>query len=106
MSSIGSFSPSKNGGWDGHIQTLTINAKVRLVPNDNQTSDKAPAFHLFVGKSEIGAAWKARSTGENARDYLSVKLDDPSLPEPISAAMFESADGREAQLIWNRRSSS
>jgi len=28
---------------------------------------------------------------------------DPSLPEPVSAALFQSVDGREAQLVWNRR---
>jgi type IV secretory pathway VirB10-like protein len=32
-----------------------------------------------------------------------VRLDDPSLPEPISAALFQSEDRNEAQLVWNRR---
>ncbi|MFD0387635.1 DUF736 family protein [Tistrella bauzanensis] len=30
-------------------------------------------------------------------------VDDPSLPEPISAALFQSEDGNEAQLVWSRR---
>ena len=29
------------------------------------------------------------------RDYLSVQIDDPSLPEPISAAMFHGKGGEE-----------
>ena len=102
MAIIGHFTASKDGGWEGTIQTLSINAKVRLVPNDNQSVDKSPAFRVFAGKSEVGAAWKARSQGEAAREYLSVKLDDPSLPEAISAAMFEAEDGRQASLIWSR----
>ena len=41
------------------------------------------------GRAELGAAWKARSNGEEPRDYLSVQLDDASFPEPIRAALFE-----------------
>jgi len=103
MAIIGHFTASKDGGWEGAIQTLSINAKVRLVPNDNQSGDKAPAFRVFAGKFEIGAAWKARSQGDNPRDYLGLKLDDPSLPEAISAALFESEDGKQATLLWNRQ---
>jgi len=103
MSVIGTFTPAKDGGWDGSIHTLTINTKVRLVPNDNRENENAPAFLIFAGRSELGAAWKQRSSGENPRDYLSVKLDDPSLPEAISAALFEATDGKEAQLVWSRR---
>lgn len=103
MAIIGTFTASKNGGWEGNIQTLTINAKVRFVPNDNQDRDRAPAFRLFAGKAEIGAAWRQRSSGEAPRDFLSVRLDDPSLAEPISAALFEARDGGEAQLVWSRR---
>ena len=103
MSVIGTFTAAKDGGWDGSIHTLTINTKVRLVPNDNLGNENAPAFLIFAGRSELGAAWQQRTNGETPRDYLSVKLDDPSLPEAISAALFEAADGKEAQLVWSRR---
>ena len=103
MSAIGTFTSAKGGGWDGSIHTLTINTKVRLVPNDNRENENAPAFLIFAGRSELGAAWKQRSSGETPRDYLSVKLDDPSLPEAISAALFDATDGKEAQLVWSRR---
>lgn len=102
MAIIGTFAASKNGGWEGHIQTLTINAKVRFVPNDNQAGDNAPAFRLFAGKSEIGAAWKQRTNGDSPREYLSVRLEDPSLAEPVFAALFDGSDGKDAQLVWNR----
>ena len=103
MSTIGMFTPTKEGGWEGYIRTLTIDVKARFVPNDNRDSEKAPAFRIFSGRSELGAAWRKQTTGENSREYLSVHLDDPSLPEGISAVLFEAADGREAQLVWNRR---
>jgi uncharacterized protein (DUF736 family) len=102
MAIIGHFTVSKDGGWEGTIQTLSINTKLRLMPNDNQSGDKAPAFRVFAGKSEIGAAWKARSQGESARDYLSLRLDDPSLAEPMSAALFAGDNGQQATLVWNR----
>ena len=103
MTVIGTLTPSKEGGWIGTIHTLTMHAKIRLVPNDNRDNENAPAFRVLVGKSRIGDAWEARSNAETPRDYLPVKLDDPSLPEPLSAALFWSEDGSEAQLVWNRR---
>jgi uncharacterized protein (DUF736 family) len=103
MSVIGTFTHHKDGGWTGTIRTLTINAKLRLIPNDKRDGDNAPAFRVFVGQSRIGDAWAARSGGDSPKDYLRVRLDDPSLPEPISAALFNAKDGKEAQLVWNRR---
>ena len=105
MSVIGSFMPTRDGGWLGTIRTLTIDVKARFVPNDNRDSENAPAFRIFTGTSELGVAWRQHTTGENPREYLSVKLDDPSLPEGISAALFEAEDGSGAQLVWNRRRS-
>ena len=65
MSVIGTFMPAKDGGWIGSIHTLTINTKVRLVPNDNRESENAPLFRVFAGKARIGDAWAARSNGDN-----------------------------------------
>ena len=103
MAVIGTFTPAKDGGWVGAIRTLTIDAKVRLVPNDDRTSKKAPAFRVFVGNSRIGDAWEAKTGGLSPKDYLRITLDDPMLPAPISAALFQSEDGSGAQLLWNRR---
>ena len=79
--------------------------KLRFVPNDNREHENAPAFRIFVGQSRVGDAWEARSNGDPPKDYLRVKLDDPSLSEPISAALFPAEDGSSAQLVWNRRRS-
>jgi uncharacterized protein (DUF736 family) len=103
MTVIGTFVPAKDGGWIGGIHTLTIRARLRFVPNDNRENDNAPAFRVFVGRSRIGDAWQARSSGEEPKDYLRVRLDDPSLPEPINAALFQSENDEKAQLVWNRK---
>ena len=103
MAVIGTFTPAPDGGWTGTIQTLTIAVKARIVPNDNRENDQAPAFRIFAGKSELGAAWRQRSNADPPREYFSVKLDDPALPEGISAALFENEEGTDAQLVWSRR---
>ena len=103
MSVIGIFTATKEGGWVGSIRTLAIDVKARFVPNDNRDNENSPTFRIYVGRAEIGAAWRTRSGGDGPREYLSVRLDDPCLPEPFSAAMFEADGGKEAQLVWNRR---
>ncbi|MCR6631501.1 MAG: DUF736 family protein [Magnetospirillum sp.] len=99
---IGIFTPARDGGWTGSIRTLTLDAKLRLIPHDNRDGDKAPAFRVLLGHTRIGDAWEARSAGEPPKDYLRVRLDDPSLPEPLNAALFPAEGGGEAQLVWRR----
>jgi uncharacterized protein (DUF736 family) len=53
-------------------------------------------------KAEFGAAWK-KTARETQREYLSVKLDDPSFPVPIYASLVEAEDGEAHNLIWSRR---
>jgi uncharacterized protein (DUF736 family) len=103
MAVIGTFVPTKEGGWIGNIRTLLIDVKVRFVPNDNQANEAAPAFRVFAGDSEVGAAWRKKSAGDQPRDYLSVTFQDPTLPEGISTALFESSKAGEFQLVWSRR---
>ncbi len=98
--------PRRSGSCDCGLSAcrcprrLTINTKVRLVPNDNRDNENAPVFRVFVGQSRIGDAWAARSGGDSPKDYLRIRLDDASLPEPISAALFQSEDGNQVQLAW------
>ena len=59
---------------------------------------------IFCGamqKIEIGAAWPKHSE-ETGRDYLSIKLDDPSFNAPIYANLFEDEGGETFSLIWSR----
>ena len=106
MAIIGTFVLAKDGGWVGTIRTLAINVKASFVPNDNRENDRAPAFRIFAGRSELGAAWwEQKKSGKSSEPmrYLKVRLDDPIFPEPILAALFEGDAGREAQLVWKRR---
>ena len=51
--------------------------------------------------SAAGAAW-TRKAKETGREYLSVKLDDPSFPEPIYASLVEAEAEGSYNLIWSR----
>src|SRR5713226_10151177 len=53
-------------------------------------------------KTDFGAAWK-KTARETQREYLSVKLDDPSFPAPIYASLVEAEGGEGYNLIWSRR---
>ena len=99
MATIGTFTQAGNGSFSGTIKTLTLNAKATLRPIEKE-SDKAPDFRLVVGTVECGAGWK--KTSRENRDYISVKLDDPSFPAPIYATLV-GVEGEEGlQLIWSR----
>ena len=99
MATIGLFTKTKDG-YVGTIRTLTVSVKTRFVPNEKRETDSAPLYRLFAGKAELGVAWPAKSNGDGGRKYFSVKLDDPSFPEPIYAALFD--DGHSARLVWTR----
>ena len=77
MANIGSFK-KVGSDFQGEIVTLSVQAKgVRIVAETNRSNENAPSHRVYVGRAEIGAAWSKRS--EEGRDYLSLKLDDPSL---------------------------
>ena len=100
MANIGSFKKS-GSEFQGEIVTLSVQTKnVRIVPETNRANDNAPSHRVFVGRTEIGAAWSKRSN--EGRDYLSLKLDDPSFTAPIYANLFEDEDGEGYSLIWSR----
>ena len=100
MATIGTFKKTGNE-FTGEIVTLSVQAKgVRIVPDTRATGENAPSHRVLVGRAEIGAAWSKRS-GEG-RDYLGLKLDDPSFTAPIYANLFDEEDGESYALIWSR----
>ena len=95
---IGRFKRSRPGGWEGEIHTLTIQRRIRLVPNDDRVSDGAPAFRVMLGWQHIGDAWERTSLGEPPRDYLRVIIDDPLCP--LRVVLFPDENGETARLCW------
>lgn len=98
MAQIGTFTRNENGSFNGTIQTLTLNVKATIRPADKD-NEKAPDYRVFAGTVEFGAGWK--KTSREDREYLSIKLDDPSFAAPLYASLIEAEDG-DQRLIWSR----
>ena len=99
MATIGTFSKSADGSFAGSIKTLGLNVKQAQLRPVEKESDNAPDYRIFAGATEFGAAWKKTARDTN-RDYLSVKLDDPSFPAPIYANLVDAEEGYS--LVWSR----
>ena len=101
MATIGTFKKTGNNEYTGEIVTLSLQTKnVRIVSEARATGENAPSHRVFVGRAEIGAAWSKRSN--EGRDYLGLKLDDPSFTAPIFAQLF-AGEGDEHDLVWSRQ---
>lgn len=95
MATIGKFTKDGND-FNGVIRTLAINTKLTLAEVPNKSSENAPDYRVYADRIEIGAGWL--QTSKSGREYVSVKLDDPSFTAPIFARlMIESGE-----LIWTR----
>ncbi|MER9757479.1 DUF736 domain-containing protein [Mesorhizobium sp. M0166] len=101
MATIGNFQQSSDNEFNGEIVTLSLQAKkVRIVPDTRSSGENAPSHRVFVGRIEIGAAWSKQSN--EGRNYLGLKLDDPSFTAPIYANLVEDENGQGYSLIWSR----
>jgi uncharacterized protein (DUF736 family) len=101
MPVIGTFSAIKDG-YAGTIRTLTMSTKVRMVANDRKEGgESSPDFRIMAGAAEIGAAWRRTKQG-SAETYLRIKLDDPTLPQPIWGTLLEATEDGVARLFWRR----
>ena len=101
MATIGTFKKTGSNEFTGEIVTLSVQAKnVRIVPETTRSGNNSPSHRVYVGRVEIGAAWAKRSN--EGRDYLGLKLDDPSFTAPIFANLFDDEEGEGYSLIWSR----
>ena len=83
MPLIGTFKADKDG-YAGTIRTLSINAKIRIVANDQKQVPSAP------------------TSAEDLSSYPRVRLDDPAFREPIRAALMEKSDDGVLRVLWRR----
>jgi uncharacterized protein (DUF736 family) len=101
MATIGSFT-KQDDTYIGTIRTLALSVKAKIQRDQAKENEKAPDYRIFSGAVELGAAWK-RTTKDGSRDYLTVKLDDPSFPAPIYANLFAAeGESHTFQLLWSR----
>lgn len=102
MATIGTFTQTQDG-YTGAIKTLLLNTKAVIRSAEPGDNDKAPTFRVLTDKGvEIGAVWK--KTAKSGGEYLSVKIDDPSLNAPIYASLVAGDEVKVFNLIWSRSS--
>lgn len=103
MAQIGHFTRNKSD-FAGSIQTLFFSRDLALVPAESSDAENTPDYRVHMGDAdgpEIGAGWKR--TGEKAGEYISLVIDDPVLPQPIRANLFQSGADKSAWVLnWNR----
>ena len=99
---IAHMTKTETGIFEGRIETLTFGAAIKLFPVTDKTNTKAPDYRIVHadGDLEIGAGWNEKST-RTGNPYISVKIDDPSFPHPLWAALTKSEEG-EYSLLWTR----
>jgi len=70
---LGTFQELKDGSYSGSIKTLTVNAKLNIVPID-ATSERAPDYRVYTGSNcEIGAGW-SRVSKTSGETYLNLQI--------------------------------
>jgi uncharacterized protein (DUF736 family) len=99
---IGTFTQQEQG-YVGSVETAGFRvADVTFSPMPVKQGS-GPDFVILAagdnGEFELGAAWS--KTSKAGKSYLSVKLDGPTLAQPINCALINQANGSFA-LVWSR----
>jgi uncharacterized protein (DUF736 family) len=104
MTAIGYVRKENDGRYKGHLRTVSIQAEIDIVPNQQKTSDSQPDFRVLTQSIEIGAGWQ--KTGETSgKEYVSLSIAAPEFgPKKLYANLGRAAGFDEEDLcdvIWN-----
>jgi uncharacterized protein (DUF736 family) len=99
MAIIGTFTKQENGGYDGTIETLTLNTRATFELL-TKGGDKSPDYRIMSGVADIGAASKRE--GDDGQTHPSVRLDDPSFAAPVNCRLVKTGAEHGYSLIWER----
>ncbi|MEZ5832897.1 MAG: DUF736 family protein [Dongiaceae bacterium] len=104
MPAIGHVTKQANGGYKGHLKTLSIRAEIDLVPNTSKSADNQPDFRVLTQGVEIGAGW-IRTGETSGKEYVSLSLAAPEFgPRKLYANIGRAAgqdDDDAFAVIWN-----
>ena len=105
---IGNFKlDTSQKAYTGAIAILTKRiGNVRFAPVQKASQD-SPDFRIMAlvddQEVEVGAGWKRVSKAREP--FVSVTLDDPTLPQPIHCALLPKPERpKDHVLIWQRKS--
>jgi uncharacterized protein (DUF736 family) len=96
---IGTCKLIENGRFEGTLGTLTVRARLSIVPVSAKTSDDQPDYRVYAGRIEVGAGW--RKTSDRGDDYVSLVLDGPSFAARLYAALMPADEPDSHRLVWS-----
>lgn len=97
IANIGVFTKAEDGVFNGVIKTLALNTQGEARPHRRR--GQRPRLSDLRLQRRNRSGLKRMSQAE--KPYISVKLDDPSLPAPIFCSLHED-DANQHSLIWTR----
>ena len=104
MTAIGNVTRDKNGGFKGHLRTVSIRAEIEILPVEIKPSGNKPDYRVFSQGVEIGAGWK-RIGETSGKEYVSLTLAAPEFgPRKLYANLGLTAgkdDENSFAIIWN-----
>ncbi len=105
MATLGYVTRQPDGSFTGALRTLSIRARLDILPNDGKVADGHPDYRVYAEDGvEIGAGWNRRSKA-SGNDYVSLSLAAPEFgPRPIYANLGHTAGSDDPDaftLIWN-----
>ncbi|WP_375403007.1 DUF736 family protein [uncultured Sphingomonas sp.] len=102
---IGYFKKNAQGLYFGHIAAAKFELPQLALRPCESTKERAPTFEVMTRTPgnrliQVGALWEARANG-TGEVFLQGSVDDPSLPDRVSIALFhDGADGMN--VAWRR----
>jgi uncharacterized protein (DUF736 family) len=103
MPAIGYVTKSEDGSFEGAIKTLSIRARITVVPNRDKMSEIQPDYRVLSDDVEVGAGW-LRYSESSGREYVSLSLAAPEFgTRRLYANLGQAAGGAENRfaVIWN-----
>ena len=97
----------------GTIELPNINGIIYLVPNPSRYNDKSPDMIVKMADNngvfvKVGSAWR-KELKNDAGDFYSITLDNPSLEKPVYISAFPEFDDEKNggkilhyNLTWSR----
>ena len=92
-------------GFEGTLAMMSLTAPIRIVKNDDKTSEKQPDYRVLAGRnSDIGGGWR-RTAKSSGREYVSLTLQDPSIGQHKVYANLAPVKGEHGRhvILWNPR---
>jgi uncharacterized protein (DUF736 family) len=100
MSTIAKMTKHKDGSFSGTLILPSLAGAEIIFRTVEKQTETGPAYRVYVGEFESGAAWKR--TSKKGNSYLSVRLIDPGFDGKVIYPVLLNSDRDHAySLDWS-----